>query len=154
MAGKKRTTVVGIPSRVTEGNIYNNGIRMVCNYTSFGLNLSLWAPHFGLPIFQHTHCALLPGYSQRDIDVGEMFSQTLVLSWSHPSLSGVLLMCVISTPEKNLKSGWRGKFKNISPTSMPYCGYPGSKAQIACWKIGRPKCGAQRDRFKPYAVPF
>ena len=102
MAGKKRTTVVGIPSRVTEGNIYNNGIRMVCNYTSFGLNLSLWAPHFGLPIFQHTHCALLPGYSQRDIDVGEMFLNFPL----HPDLrffSGVEITHIKSSPDKE---GW------------------------------------------------
>ena len=45
---------------------------MVYNSTSCGLNLDLWAPHFGLPIFQHTLCALLPVYSQCNMDVGEM----------------------------------------------------------------------------------
>ena len=47
-----------------------NDIRMVYNGTSCGLNLALWAPHFGLPIVQHTLRALLPGYSQCDMDVG------------------------------------------------------------------------------------
>ena len=37
-----------------------NYIRMVYNGTSCGLNLSLWAPYFGLPIFQHTLRALIP----------------------------------------------------------------------------------------------
>ena len=36
------------------------------------LNLALWAPHFGLPIVQHTLRALRPGYSQCDMDVGEI----------------------------------------------------------------------------------
>ena len=49
-----------------------NDIWMVYNSTSCGLNLDLWAPHFGLPIFQHTICALLPVYSQCNMDVGEM----------------------------------------------------------------------------------
>ena len=50
-----------------------NDIRMVYNGTSCGLNLALWAPHFGLPIVQHTLRALLPVYSQCDMDVGESF---------------------------------------------------------------------------------
>ena len=50
-----------------------NDIRMVYNSTSCGLNLALWAPYFGLPSVQHTLCALIPGYSQCDMDVGEMF---------------------------------------------------------------------------------
>ena len=50
-----------------------NGICMVYNGTSCGLNLALWAPNFGLPIVQHTLRALLPGYSQCDMDVGEIF---------------------------------------------------------------------------------
>ena len=36
-----------------------NDIRVVYNGTSCGVNLSLWAPHFGLSIVQHTLCALL-----------------------------------------------------------------------------------------------
>ena len=50
-----------------------NDILMVYNGTSCGLNLAIWAPHFGMQIFYHTICALLPGYSQYDMDVGEMF---------------------------------------------------------------------------------
>ena len=50
-----------------------NDIRMVYNGTSCVLNRALWAPRFGLPIFQHTLCALLPGYLQYDMDMGEMF---------------------------------------------------------------------------------
>ena len=49
-----------------------NDIWMVYNGTLCGLNLSVWAPHFGLPIFQHTLCTLLPGYSQCNMDVGEI----------------------------------------------------------------------------------
>ena len=50
-----------------------NDIRMVYNGTSCGLNLALWATHFGLPIVQHTIHALLPGYSQYDMGMGEIF---------------------------------------------------------------------------------
>ena len=41
---------------------YLNGIWMVYNGISCGFNLTLWAPHFILPMFQNTLCALLPGY--------------------------------------------------------------------------------------------
>ena len=37
-----------------------NDIRMVYNGTSCGFNPDLWAPYFGLPIFQHTLRALIP----------------------------------------------------------------------------------------------
>ena len=50
-----------------------NDIQMVYNYISCGYNLALWAPNFCLPIAQHTLRALLPGYSQCDMDVGEIF---------------------------------------------------------------------------------
>ena len=50
-----------------------NDILMVYNSISCGLNLALWALYFGLPIFQHTLRVLLTGYSQCDMDVGEMF---------------------------------------------------------------------------------
>ena len=50
-----------------------NDIRMVYKGTSCGFNLALWEPHFGMQIFQHTLRALLPGYSQCYMDVGEMF---------------------------------------------------------------------------------
>ena len=45
-----------------------NDIWMVYNGTSYGLSLALWAPHFGLPIVQHNLRALLPGYSQCNMD--------------------------------------------------------------------------------------
>ena len=67
-----------------------------------------------------------------------------VLSWSHPSLSGLFFVCVMSTPANGLKSRWRGKFKKHSPTSMLHCEYPGSMVQRVCWIIVRPKYGAQR----------
>ena len=50
-----------------------NDIRMVYNSTSCGLNQALWAPYFGLTIIQHTRCTILPGYSQCDMDVGDLF---------------------------------------------------------------------------------
>ena len=37
---------------------------------------------------------------------------------------------------------------------MSYWEYPCSKAQNVCWTIGRPKCGAQRARFKPHEIPL
>ena len=48
-------------------------IRMVYNGTSCGLNDVLWAPRFGLPMVKQTLRALLPGYLQCDLDVGEQF---------------------------------------------------------------------------------
>ena len=44
-------------------------IRMVYKGNSCGLNLALCVPNFGLPIVQHTLRALLPGYSQCNMDV-------------------------------------------------------------------------------------
>ncbi len=40
---------------------------------SCGLNDVLWAPCFGLPMVKQTLRALLPGYCQCDLDVGEQF---------------------------------------------------------------------------------
>ena len=57
-------------------------IRMVYNGTSCGLNDVLWAPHFGLPIVQHTLRSLLTGYHQCDMDVGEIFLNY----WLNPEL--------------------------------------------------------------------
>ncbi len=48
-------------------------IRMVYNGTSCGLNNVLWVPRFGLPTVKQTLRALLPGYLQCDLDVGERF---------------------------------------------------------------------------------
>ena len=70
---------------------------MVYNGTSSGLNLALWEPHFGLPIVQHNLCTLLPGYSQWDMDVGEMFLN----SPPHPDLipfEGVDITYIKSRP--------------------------------------------------------
>jgi len=46
---------------------------MVYNGTSCGLNVFLWAPRFGLPTVKQTLRALLAGYCQCDLDVGEQF---------------------------------------------------------------------------------
>jgi hypothetical protein len=48
-------------------------VRMVYNGTSCGLNDVLFAPRFGLPTVRHTLRAILPGYHQADLDVGEQF---------------------------------------------------------------------------------
>ena len=48
-------------------------IRMVYNGTSCGLNDVLWAPRFGLPTVKQMLRALLPGYLQCNLDVGEQF---------------------------------------------------------------------------------
>jgi hypothetical protein len=48
-------------------------IRIVYNSTSCGLNEVLWAPRFGLPTVKQTLWALLPGYFQCNLDVGEQF---------------------------------------------------------------------------------
>ena len=57
-------------------------IMMVYNSMSCRLNAVLWAPHFGLPIVQHTLRSLMPGYYQCDMDVGEMFLNF----WLNPPL--------------------------------------------------------------------
>jgi hypothetical protein len=48
-------------------------IRMVYNGTSCGLNDVLWVPWFSLPTVKQTLRALLLGYLQCDLDVGEQF---------------------------------------------------------------------------------
>jgi hypothetical protein len=48
-------------------------IQMVYNGTSCGLNNSLFAPHFSLPVIQLVLRSLMPGYHSADIDIGEMF---------------------------------------------------------------------------------
>ena len=79
-----------------------NNIQIVYNGSSCGLNLVLRVPHFGLPIFQHNICALLPGYSQWFMDVEEMF-----LNFSlHPELrphGGVDISDIKIRPDKE---GW------------------------------------------------
>ena len=72
---------------------------MVYNGTSCVFNLALWEPHFGLTIFQHTLCALLPGYSKCDIYVGEMFLNFPL----HPKLRpflGVNITHIKSRPDE------------------------------------------------------
>ena len=76
-----------------------NGIRMVYNSTSCGLNQALWAPYLGLPIIQQIICAVLPGYSQCDMDVGEMFLDFPL----HPDLrpfAGVEITHIKSRPDE------------------------------------------------------
>jgi hypothetical protein len=68
-----------LPGKVVEGTHYfcvdkgADDIRMVYNGMSCGLNNVLWAPCFGLPTVKQTLRALLPGYCQCDLDVGEQF---------------------------------------------------------------------------------
>ena len=54
------------------------GVRIVYNGTGYGLNDSIWAPHLGLTTVWHTLCSQLPGYSQCNLDIGEMFLNFLL----------------------------------------------------------------------------
>ena len=51
---------------------------MVYNGTGCDVNDSIWAPHFGLPTMRQTLFRLLPGYSQCDLDIGEMLLNFLL----------------------------------------------------------------------------
>jgi hypothetical protein len=68
-----------LPGKVVGGTHYfcvdkgADDIKMVYNGTSCGLNDVLWALLFGLPMVKQTLRALLPGYCQCDLDVGEQF---------------------------------------------------------------------------------
>ena len=62
-------TVLSLTNMFYVRKVFND-IWMVYNGTSCGLNLALWAQHFVLPIFQRTLRALIPGYSQCNMDVG------------------------------------------------------------------------------------
>ena len=68
-----------LPGEITGGTQFFcvdkgvDDIRMVYNGTSCGLNEVLWAPRFGLPTVRQTLRALLPGYFQCNLDVGEQF---------------------------------------------------------------------------------
>ena len=68
-----------LPGKITGGTQFFcvdkgvDDIRMVYNGTSCGLNEVLWAPRFGLPTVRQTLRALLPGYFQCNLDVGEQF---------------------------------------------------------------------------------
>ena len=79
-----------------------NCICMVYNGTSCGLNLALWAPYFGLPIVQHTLCALLTGYSQCDMDVGEMFLKFPL----HPDLRPFVVVYITHIKNRPDEEGW------------------------------------------------
>ena len=79
-----------------------NNIRMVYNGTLCNLNLDLWAPHFGLPIVQHTLRALLPRYSKCDMDVGEIFLN-LPLHPEFRLFAGVDITHIKSSPDEE---GW------------------------------------------------
>ncbi len=67
------------PGNVTSGTHYfcvdkgMSDIRMVYNGTSCGLNACLHAPDYGLLLVKHTLHALMTGYYQCDLDVGEQF---------------------------------------------------------------------------------
>ena len=78
-----------------------NDIWIVYNGNACGLNIAVWAPHFGLPIVQQTLSALLPGYSQCDMDVGNMFFR----SPFHPDLipyAGVDITQIKSRPDEEV----------------------------------------------------
>jgi hypothetical protein len=68
-----------LPGKITGGTQFFcvdkglDNIRMVYNGTSCGLNKFLWAPRFSLPTVKQTLRALLPGYYQCDLDMGEQF---------------------------------------------------------------------------------
>ena len=70
-------------------------VKMVYNGTGCGLNGSIWAPHVGLPIVWHTLCSLLPGYSQYDLDIREMFLN-FVLNDTMKEMAGVVIQHVCS----------------------------------------------------------
>ena len=75
-----------------------NDVWMVYNSTSFVLKLALWATYVGLPIFQHTLRALLTGYSQYNMDVGEILLNFPI----HPDLrpfGGVDIAHIKSSPD-------------------------------------------------------
>ncbi len=73
-----------LPGKVIGGTHYFcvdkglDDIRMIYNGTSCGLNEVLFFPHFGLPTVKQTLRALLPGYFQCDLDVGEQFLNYLL----------------------------------------------------------------------------
>ena len=104
----------------------SSDIRMVYNGTSCGLNDVLWAPHFGLPIMQHTLRSLLPGYYQCDMDVGEMFLNFPL----HPDVrpySGVDVTYMRNDPrerdpwEMDRKNKWERWARNfMGLTDSPY----------------------------------
>ena len=68
---------------------------MVYNRTGCGLNDSVWAPHFRLPTVQQTVRSLLTGYSQCNLDMGEMFLSFL-LNDIMKEMSGVDMQHVCS----------------------------------------------------------
>ena len=73
--GPMRKKVVQVRKRgyVSPGTgRHTHGVQ-VYNGTSCGLNEVLWAPRFGLPTVKQTLHALLPGYRQCNLDVGEQF---------------------------------------------------------------------------------
>ena len=104
----------------------SSDIRMVYNGTSCGLNDVLWAPHFGLPVMQHTLRSLLKGYYQCDMDVGEMFLNFPL----HPDMrpySGVDINYMRNPPEhrkpweedrRNRWERWARNFMGL--TDSPY----------------------------------
>ena len=79
-----------------------NYIQIVYNGASCGSNLSLWAPNFGLPIVQHTLRALLPGYSQCDMDVGEIFLNFPL----HPNLRPFARVDITHIKSRPYDEGW------------------------------------------------
>jgi hypothetical protein len=110
-----------LPGKVIGGTHYfcvDKGledIRMVYNGTNCGLNKILWAPRFGLPTVKQTLCALLLGYFQCDIDMGEQFLNyplhTALREFWGVNVSGVRSVDV-ELPENSQCSTSLGESKN------------------------------------------
>ena len=78
----------------------DSDIRMVYDGSGCGLNDIIWAAHFGLPTVRNTARALLPGYYQCDMDVGEMFLN-FILHERLRQLSGVDIRHVRSVDDND-----------------------------------------------------
>jgi hypothetical protein len=89
-------------------------IRMVYNGTASRVNDCLFAAHFSLPTIQQVTRALLPGYYQVDMDIGEMFLN-FMLGEELREYSGVDVTHV-RTRHKSLatRRGSNGQYKQFT----------------------------------------
>lgn len=125
-------------------------IRMVYNGTSCGLNDIIWAPHFGLPTVKQTTRSLLPGYSQCDMDIGEMFLNFL-LHEKLKEMAGVDIRYVRSKEtsdvdwEKSRENNWERWCRNfMGLRDSPFR----SIQQLIRLKIAA--YGDRRDKTNPF----
>ena len=79
---------------------------MVDNGTVCRMNKIVWAPHFGLSTVRQTLRSLLTGYSQCDLDIGEMFINFL-LNDTMEEMSGVDVQHVHS--KSGADAVWEGE---------------------------------------------